>query len=61
MSRSIITWKGQPVADLTKDELIEAVQWMGQALAEYQTPYMSKAIAAGRTKLLFEDGITSSS
>jgi len=60
MTEDIVTWKGQLIDELSREELIDAVKYMGRRLAEYQTPYMSKAIAAGRTKLLFDDGITSS-
>jgi hypothetical protein len=41
-------WMGRPIEELTRDELIEVIQYMSRELAHYRTPEMRKAIVIGK-------------
>jgi hypothetical protein len=41
-------WMGRPVNELTREELLEVVQYMGRELERYRAPEMRKAIVIGK-------------
>jgi hypothetical protein len=41
-------WMGRPVEELTREELLEVVQYMSRELERYRTPKMRNAIVIGK-------------
>lgn len=52
MSDSVITWYGKPVTELSRDELLEALEFVSSELRRLQTPGARRARALGRVEML---------
>lgn len=52
MTDNVITWYGKPIEDLTKEELIEVIQYSFSELAKYQTAEARRAYAIGKVEIL---------
>lgn len=48
------TWKGQPVEELSRDELLEAVRWLSAEYHELMSPRAIRARALGSAQMLRE-------
>lgn len=47
----IMTWRGVRIEELSRDELIAALQYAAGELAFYQKPGMSRALALGKVEM----------
>ena len=45
-------WRGRPIDELSRDELIAIIRELSQNLALYQTPEMARAIGLGQAHML---------
>ena len=52
MVNEIHAWHGKPIEELTRDQLLEVVRYVGGNLAEITTPENIKAMAFGRAELM---------
>lgn len=48
------TWYGKDIELLTREELIEAVRYLGHQLAEERAPGVSRAKALGKVQMMME-------
>ena len=52
MDEYITTWYGEPVENLSKEELIEALNTMMKELASHRTPEAMRANSLGAVEML---------
>ena len=49
-------WRGNPLTDLSREELIEAIEWLAQALAQFYTPEAVETRALGHVEQVKRGG-----
>lgn len=50
--KSEFYWEGRPLAELSRDELLEVIDYLANEYARNTTPQMIKAKALGMTEML---------
>lgn len=45
-------WRGKPISDCTKEELIDAVMWLGKKYEEFHDPKAVRARALGQIEMM---------
>jgi len=51
-SPRVAYWMGRPIDELTKEELIEVIEFLARDLARLQTPVAIQASALGRVEMM---------
>jgi len=52
MDKGYITWYGKPVTELSRDELLEALEFASSELARHQTPKAIRANSLGAVEMM---------